>query len=261
MDEEPDHDSLAACLKKGLEQSNIEDPQLFQNIHTILYRSLEYGRAQRILGDDPDEDACREYVDQVITNYRACHSLVARLERSDPEAWNETIKKIHAWTNGYLRHRKIYGPLKEKCIEECVPNAVIAYLTGTYHYDVEFDAWFCVLVHNTCRKHIKEQLRSSRPPQKETISLDQLGYLLETLGDKREMDARRQRELRAALLTAVEQLSSEARRELIIRHYFLDHSFKEIAEEMDKTMNAVYKLHFDALNELETIVEELGIFS
>jgi DNA-directed RNA polymerase specialized sigma24 family protein len=57
-------------------------------------------------------------------------------------------------------------------------------------------------------------------------------------------------------LEAVEQLSSDARRELIIQLYFSDYSFKEIAEKLNKSLNATYKVHFDALNELRDILDE-----
>jgi RNA polymerase sigma factor (sigma-70 family) len=164
------------------------------------------------------------------------------------------IPKIRLWANGYLKNHDIGGPLRTKCVEECVPNAVLAFLSGVYHYDTEFDAWFCVLVQNVCRKHIKEQMRGSRVLEKEAVSVDQVGLMLERLADTNEMNSQRRRELRADLLDAAEKLSSEARQALIIGYYFSGFSFKQLSEKMNKSMTAVYKLHFDALKELREIL-------
>jgi RNA polymerase sigma factor (sigma-70 family) len=157
------------------------------------------------------------------------------------------------WANGYLKNRKIDGPLRTKIVEESVPNAVLAFLSGVYHYDTEFDAWFCVLVQNVCRKYIKEQTRANLRLENEAVSINEVDYLLEQIADHKELDSRELRALRAELLEAIEWLSSESRKELFVLYYFEGFSFKEIAEKMGKSLNAIYKLHFDALAELRNI--------
>jgi RNA polymerase sigma factor (sigma-70 family) len=255
MDEDSNLSDLTTRLEKALEQSGIKDNRLNQKIHTLLYRSVEYDRATRVLGENPDDAACHEYVNQVITNYQECHEVVTRLERREPEEWETAVKKINRWANGCMKQWNIYGPLRKQCVEECVPNAVLAFLTGTYHYDTEFDAWLCVLVQNVCRKYIKEQLHPNHAAEADALSYDKFEFLLEALADNDAIASQRARELRAILLEAVEKLSSEARQELIILHYFEGFSFKEIAQKMDRSLNAVYKLHFDALNELREILD------
>ena len=66
-------------------------------------------------------------------------------------------------------------------------------------------------------------------------------------------DAARVRELRQELVVALEQLSSAARRQLIVLHYFQGFTLPEIADKLGKTISATYKLHFDALAELRKI--------
>lgn len=256
MDEVSNHDDLVACLEKALEQSKIKNSQLNQKIQTLLHRSVEYDRATRVLGEDPNDKACHEYVAQVAANYLECHEVVNRLERKDPEEWNLAVKKIYRWANGFMKQWHIHGPLRKQAVEECVPNAVLAFLTSTYHYDTEFDAWFCVLVQNVCRKYIKEQRHPNQTAEAEALSYDRFEFLLEVLADNEAIDSQRARELRAILLEAVEKLSSEGRKEIIIRHYFEGYSFKEIAKIMDRSLNAVYKLHFDALKELRDLLND-----
>lgn len=256
MDEDSSHSDLTARLEQALEQRTLKNSQLVQKIRSLLYRSVEYGRATRVLGEDPDSTACREYVNQVITNYQACHEVVARLERREPREWIITIKKINRWANGYMKQRHIHGPLRKECVEECVPNAVLAFFTGTYYYDTEFDAWLCVLVQNVCRKYIKEQRHPNHTAETDAVSYDKFEFLLEALADNNALDSQRFRELRSLLLEAVEKLSSKARQQLIILHYFEGFSFQEIAQKMERSLNAVYKLHFDALNELRDNLDD-----
>jgi RNA polymerase sigma factor (sigma-70 family) len=250
MAEDSDQIDLVERLEKSLQQRDLENAQLIQTVNSLLHRSVEYGRATRALGENPEEQKCREYVDNVIVFYQKYHSTITCLERQDPEIWTATINKIRMWANGYLKNQHIDGSLRTKSVEECVPNAVLAYLSSVYHYDTEFDAWFCVLVQNVCRKYIKDQMRNGRMLEKEALSIDEVDYLLEKLADDRELDSRRLKELRSELLEATKRLSSEARQQLIILYYFSGFSFKEIAQTMGKSMNAIYKLHFDALNEL-----------
>lgn len=252
MEEESDQSDLTACLEKALHRHTIENPKLNQTISSLIRRSVEYGRANRVLGENPHDDACREYVEKIITYQKKYHNLIACLDRGDLEVWTKTIKNIRKWANGYLIRQNIHGPLKKKIVEESVPNAVMAYLSGTYLYDTNFDAWFCVLVQNVCRKYIKEQLHPNHKNHNAAVSYDKYEFLLEALADNNEIASQRTRELRSDLLEAVEKLSSQARQELIILHYFEGYSFKEIAKKMERSLNAVYKLHFDALNELRT---------
>jgi DNA-directed RNA polymerase specialized sigma24 family protein len=256
MTDDSDLSDLAARLERVFQQVNIQNARLSQTISTLLHRSVEYGRAQKALGENPDHTACREYIENVVNYYQEYNSLVTHLERGDTETWLEAIKKIQMWANGYFMGRNIYGRLRKKCVEECVPNAVMAYLSSSYYYDTDFDAWFCVLVQNVCRKYIKEQHHPNNTVQTQALSYDKFEFLLEALADKNEINSRKLSELRSILLEAVEQLSSNARRELIIQLYFSDYSFKEIAARMDKTLNAAYKVHFDALNELRDILDE-----
>jgi RNA polymerase sigma factor (sigma-70 family) len=256
MADDSDLSDLAARLERVLQQINIQNARLSQTISALLHRSVEYGRAQKALGENPDDNVCREYVERVINYYQEHHALVTHLERGDAETWIETIKKIQRWANGYFIQRKMYGRLRKKCVEECVPNTVLAYLSSSYYYDTDFDAWFCVLVQNVCRNYIKDQRHPNHTAQAQALSYDKFEFLLEALADKNEIDSRKLSELRSVLLEAVEKLSSNARRELILLLYFSDYSFKEIADSMDKTLNATYKVHFDALNELRDILDE-----
>ena len=59
--------------------------------------------------------------------------------------------------------------------------------------------------------------------------------------------------LRLDLLADIDQLASEARKQIILLHYFEGYSLPQIASKLDKSDNAVYKLHFDALNNLRKI--------
>lgn len=256
IDTTPPPNKLAAQLEKALDRRQLSDTHLRQRLLVILNRSVEYGRANRVLGDDPDDTACDEYVRQVIAYYKKYHSLVTCLEKGDPDAWALVVKKIQGWANGFLKRQGIHGDLRQKSVKECVTNAALAYLSGVYHYDSDFDPWLCVLVQNVCRKYIKEQRHPNQIQEEEAVSLDKFDFSAETLADKEAGNSQKLDDLRLRLLNAIEGLSSEARKELIILHYFSGYSFKEIALKMNKSLNAVYKLHFDALNDLRGNLDE-----
>ncbi len=48
---------------------------------------------------------------------------------------------------------------------------------------------------------------------------------------------------------------SEARKQVVLLRYFESYTFQQIALKLDKSDNAIYKLHFDALNNLRKIWE------
>ena len=60
------------------------------------------------------------------------------------------------------------------------------------------------------------------------------------------------------LLSAVNKLNSEDRKRFIQLYYFEGLGFQEIAKILDRTTNALYKLHFDALENLRKILLDEG---
>ena len=77
--------------------------------------------------------------------------------------------------------------------------------------------------------------------------------VIEHLAGRSEAEGERRRKLQLELLDAIAQISSVARRRIITLHYFQGLSLPEIARKMGRSMNATYKLHFDALAELGKI--------
>jgi RNA polymerase sigma factor (sigma-70 family) len=55
---------------------------------------------------------------------------------------------------------------------------------------------------------------------------------------------------------AVDQLPTEQKRLVIRMRYFQGYAFREIADHLGKTINAIYKSHFDALEDLEKILRK-----
>jgi RNA polymerase sigma factor (sigma-70 family) len=245
---------VLGCLEDALKEREEENLQTVQRIRSLIHRGVEYGRTQKVLGNDPDKEACKEYVDDVFANYHLYHDLLVRLEQQEEEAWLMLYNKMRDWANAIFMGYKIDGPLRIDCVEDCVPNAVMVYLGSTYHYDSDFEAWLFVLLRNVCRKHIRNQVKSTSIPDKETVSMDGVTYLFEKLSDGKEGEAGRIKELGEELFAAVEELSSEARQQLILLRYIDEYTFVEIAEILDRSMSATYKLHFDSLNELRKIL-------
>ncbi len=256
MQDEMTHSDLATRLEKALHQCWLEDTDLRQKIRVILHQSVEYGRVRRVIGDSPDDDVCLEYVRQVIDRYEKHHSSVAYLQKGDPDTWQQWIRKIQGWANGFMKKHHIHGPLRKRSVEMCTTNSVLAFLSGTYHFDTVFEAWFCVLVQNVCRKYIKEELHPNRVNLDQALPIDKFDFQSDLLKDKDASQSQRLRELRIDLLESIDNLSSENRKQLILLHYFHGFSLKEIARKMNKSLNAIYKLHFDALADLRNNLDQ-----
>lgn len=117
-------------------------------------------------------------------------------------------------------------------------------LTARFPYDTEVEAWACVLVQNVCRGYLRRE-------RKVPDTLDDA--LIEHLSGLSQAEGEHRRKLQLELLDAIEQISSVDRRRIITLHYFQGLSLPEIARKMGRSMNATYKLHFDALAELGKI--------
>jgi len=89
--------------------------------------------------------------------------------------------------------------------------------------------------------------------QDQMVSLDEYDGWLHNLANLSAEDETERLTLRHDLQRAVEELPTEARREFIHLYYFKQYSFDEVADRMDKNKNALYKLHFDALENLREI--------
>ncbi|MFN8597860.1 MAG: RNA polymerase sigma factor [Anaerolineae bacterium] len=213
-------------------------------LRPILFANLERGRIDFYL-DGQAQAQLHDYVGRVADYYDRLSPYLYNIQQAkSPEVWEALSQTLRQWAYGILWQAPGLIADLNQLAAEYADAAAEKILTAYFPYDTEFEPWAYVLVRNVCR-----QLLRREHPSLELLDDERL---VQT-PDLAQADDTRRRDLRRDLLVAIEQLSSDARRQMIVLHYFQGYTLPDIAVRLNKTMSAVYKLHFDALAELRKI--------
>lgn len=238
-------DQIEPELEQILSEVAVErGPQLAAQLRPILLANLERGRIDFYLNGNAQAQL-RQYVGRVVDHYDRLSPYLHQLQQArSAQAWEALLPQLQQWATTILRQAAGLSGNVDQLALECATVAAGKLLTAYFPYDTEFVPWAYVLVRNVCH-----QLRRREPLTPKLLEDEQA----ERLPDLALADQVRVQDLRHDLLAAVEQLSSEARRQVIVLHYFQGDALPDIAARLNKTMTAIYKLHFDALAELRKI--------
>lgn len=248
-------ESLAAQLRAALAILGAENPEIAAAIAPILWRSCRLGRIQKFLKNDRSLDMMG-YVRRVAEHFDAERDHVEALLAGDEKRWLPLYVLMQKWAYKLIEHRLLGGApaalLRDRALA-CANSAALVILEKPFPFDVRFQMWVYQVVRNICLRHIADELQrngSGRPGDEEPLDDEDNHQLnpaptseLELLTHERQLE----------LLDAVAQLS-ELRRQFIWLHYYEDKSFEAISALMNRKMNALYKLHHDALQELKSIL-------
>ena len=214
------------------------------NLRPILLANLERGRIEFYLHGHAQAQLY-DYVWRVAAYYDRLSPYLRKIQKTkSPDVWEPLLEDLRKWARGILQRTPGLSIDPNQISLEYAAMAAEKILTAYFPYDTEFAPWAYVLVRNVCRQQLRRDNREVSPIDDDRIT---------QLPDLRHGDEARLRELRQELVVALEQLSSAARRQLIVLHYFQGFTLPEIADKLGKTISATYKLHFDALAELRKI--------
>lgn len=244
------------AIKQALELVALQKGDRFsREIAVIILTNQDKGRIQFFLNKDKDCQV-EEYVWHVAALYEQWQPYLHRLQvLGDTAVWQPLYIKLQKWAYNHLLRKSFPGTpttLYQHAVD-CAGTAATKLLNATFPYDTAFDPWAHVLLQNVVAKHVEKEFRRIN---KQVVEIDEIEGWGELFADPTALDAKKMIEYRLDLLSAIEQLTSEARKEIIIRHYFEGQSFKEIALSMHKSPNALYKLHFDTLQALRKILKQ-----
>ena len=247
-------------MEKGQLQCGLEDAlkalakaqneEIARQIKPILLTNLDRGRMQTFVGEDPAR--IQAYVWLVAQNFSSLNPYLHQLQiERNSVTWQPLFERMLTWAYSFfVRKNFLADDHTREIASECATEAAISLLNGHFPYDTDFDPWAHTIVINYCRKYIQNSLKKSHVPEEKKVELvDDLNDPHELLLEARALQNESGSELQAAL----EQLS-EARRSVIQYVYFDELSPAEIAERMGKTVNAVYGLQFNALQDLRKIL-------
>ena len=244
-----------AILAKALQYLDGEFGDTPEAIEHILRANIKEGRAQSFL---EKEHTPAQYVERVLRYYQEWHEHVYQLQVVKASArWEPFYVLLQKWAYAFLRRRGFpaYGDRYEHAVA-CAGEAAATILSTRFPFDVHFERWAYVILQNICYRHIGRHWNSPDVLHRNPVALDDFDDWVHNLVPPDTRDDMSLAGLRHDLLQALEALGSDARKEFLLHYYFHHRDFAEISVIMNRTKNALYKLHFDALAELRKIWHE-----
>jgi RNA polymerase sigma factor (sigma-70 family) len=242
---------LTVALEHALQQlATYSGEDLAELLKSIIFTNLNAGRVHTYLNNHPHYHP-RDYVWLVADHHERWHTYVHKIQiEKQAELWELLFVKLQKWAYNYLRRKNV--PAEAGRFEQALDYATeasIVLIAAHFPYDVDFDPWACVLLQNICRCHIRKTVNSASTLDKDLLTLEHCYQQLRALGDPSAKEAQHLAELRCDLLDAIEHLASEARKQFALLYYFEDNTLEQIAEKMNRQVNALYKLHFGSVLE------------
>jgi RNA polymerase sigma factor (sigma-70 family) len=243
-----DEDEIIKWIKSELERIKKEEPAIGEAIGPIVLLNLAEGRVEKFL-ENGTTQTVEEYIQRVVHYYKADNEFVQKLKAEDAAAWEAFLRKLGKWAYAFLRRKGVPVEVgRYQIADDCAHESGARLANIRFPYDVQYDGWACRVTHNVCLNYIR----------KHTDKLEYVDYDLTETAEWLEAlsnpSGTIQSDKRLDLLDAIDQLSSEDRKTFILLYYFEGKDFDEIAEVLDRTKNALYKLHFDALENLRKIL-------
>lgn len=225
-------------------------------IRPILSKNLTLHRIEIFI--EKDSSNLDDYIKLVAENFLRWHNYLEEIQtKRSSLVWNELYQNLISSAFHYFLHKNFdYSVNTHEFAEECASNAAVAILDAHFPYDTDFDAWVAKIVQNTCLKFMRTSLRKKEIPAEKIVDLDEkLENTLEGMGNHLQMQ---DEGLCQILMDAIAQLS-QSRRQVIELKYFYEYPPNEIAKKIGKSIDAVYCLQFNALQDLRKILTKTGI--
>lgn len=225
--------------------------EIAAGIRPILFANLKNGRLRTFTENQPER--VQGYVLRVADHFIRLHGYITKIQvEKDDLVWEALLTQLRKWTYSYFVH-KGFEPTHTRA--EIVPGqaneAAIQLLKAHFPYDTDFEPWAFNIVKATCLKFMRTSMKKAAIPARNLIELD------DTLESWIEDPAARPDDIRNEMLTslmaAINQLPP-VRREIIIQKYFYELPSEKIAENTQKSVAAVYSLHFNAIESLRKIL-------
>jgi RNA polymerase sigma factor (sigma-70 family) len=226
---------------------------LLAEIKGILYSNLARSRINKFIEQNPIE--LKDYVSLVISMHERYRDQVRliQIEKSN-DHWIVLKRQLDRWAYRFLSKKGLPPtPATFKLAQDYATEASITVLRAHFPYDTSFESWAYVLLRYVCLRQFEKANKKSNVPDHLLVELNEdLSQISDPEAGEFEQKTGRRQQIEAAL----EQVSTERMRQVIRLYYYEGLSYSEIAERWGKTVNAVYKAHFDALKDLRKILNE-----
>jgi len=249
----------------------------------IVIHNVECGRAFRVIEkmavalisphmpDTSDCDAAhvqadsgelwRSYLQRVVDIYSMEHERVAALAQNSTAVWEGLRAQLVVYARRLLQQRGYYAQCAQDKAEEIAQQTCERIYLCSYPFDVPFDYWVRTILKNTLRCSLtRSQDILDRHPSMSSLDELETPDCMEAahlVGQAREPDPYSELEVNermSSILAALDNLSSENRRAVVVYTYIVGMSDDEIAVTMNRNKAVVQTLRHRALHQLRTLV-------
>ncbi|HEY4691562.1 MAG TPA: sigma-70 family RNA polymerase sigma factor [Anaerolineae bacterium] len=245
----------------------IPAPKLAAQLAKIVWRNLHSGRVQRVFSRGEARapirlDWLEEYVDRVIGYYLAEHERVERLADGDSAEWDRLQRLLYWRAYRMLQHWPLKGLTAEQDAVDYAQQTCISVYNATFPYDVSFDAWATLILHN----HILKQYTRST----DVIDRNPLVESLDNSYDSHDSDSWRSPhdaladpeseapfesvDTQEQIKWAIARLPSPSQQQVVTYTFLLGRSDEWISREMGRSRQSVYNLRHRAIQQLRQIL-------
>jgi len=177
--------------------------------------------------------------------------LVEAYHNGKEAAFNELLKryksKVYSKIMMYVRDRAV----AEDIFQDTFVRAIHALKEGNYNEEGKFSAWILRIAHNLCIdyfRHVKKM-----PMTRERDEYNPFDFI--SSEERTSEEDRMKREVKADMKKLLSMLPDE-QREIVIMRLNYDMSFKEIAEQLDISINTALGRMRYALINLRKLIEK-----
>lgn len=220
-------------------------------VEKIVNENIRKGRAEKWM--NTSRQSLADYVLRVADFWEEYGEYLVQLQVDKLDVvWEPLYINLQKWAYRYfLRKSFVPGDETTELSRACAGEAATTLLAIPFPYDVAFDAWACRVLYNVCNHKIRETLKQSQIPTGHLVPFMESLFYPEQAGTSPE-------DLRLDMLYAVDQLSVESWKQVIVYRYYYNMKPADIADELGKSPSAVYNLQFKALAALREILMEMG---
>ncbi|MHC1739502.1 MAG: RNA polymerase sigma factor [Anaerolineaceae bacterium] len=251
------NDLIQAKIEEALAELALQQGEMIaQQIRSVLNHRLTLKRLTLFIENDLSR--VEDYVQLIFKKFNLWHDYVNNIQCvRDTAEWEPLYKNLIHYAYRYFL-RKNFDPSisTHDLAEECAGRAAEAILNAHFPYDVDFEPWAYYIVQIQCLRLMRDEMRKKEIPAEKQIELDEEVRI--TTPDGNIADPVEAEELMRTIEAAIAQLP-ETRREVLRLKYYEDLPPAEIAKHLGKSIEAVYSLHFNAIQELRKILLETGI--
>ncbi len=239
--------------------------ELVKTLAGIVGRNIELGRhkSRAQHGLNRRCDSLSAYVDRVIAHWLAEYPRVRRLDQNDAEEWSRLFHSLSKSA------RRICGSREPSfsqasTAEDYAASACERIRASSFPFDVVFDAWAITIL----RHLIVAQYRSPDILDHPHGSIDLVDVLgggesvrrpRDEVPDGKPADDLAGIESRALLEEMIDQLASQAQRQVIRLSFFEGWSDERIAARLEKRVANIQILRYRALKNLDKIAAKKGV--